>query len=114
MTTASAPSPGDVVLIRVDFLDGSGAKIRPAVVVSSFDYNGSWRQFVYVPVTGSVGPVGGAIEIEDLAPAGLNRRSFCHGTMLSAEVDNVVRRLGSLSARDRAGLRNLLARIVAI
>jgi mRNA-degrading endonuclease toxin of MazEF toxin-antitoxin module len=114
MTNASTPRSGEVVLILVDFLDGTGSKVRPAVVLSTQSYNANWGIFVYAPITGSSGPVGGAIEIDDLGLAGLNRASFCRGTLFTAEINGIRRSLGNLSPRDVDKLRKLIRETLAI
>ena len=55
MTATSRVSFGDVVLVPVlvpfPFIDQSGSKKRPAVVVSSHGYNASRRDIVIMAIT---------------------------------------------------------------
>jgi mRNA interferase MazF len=43
-----AHSFGDVLLVPFPFVDQSGAKKRPAVIVSSSGYNASHRDLVFI------------------------------------------------------------------
>lgn len=47
-------SSGDVVLVPFPFTDQSGAKKRPAVVVSGNRYNASRRDLVIMAITSQV------------------------------------------------------------
>lgn len=115
-TSPPIPSPGDVVTIQVDFLDGTGAKTRPAVVLSTRQFNQSRGYFVFTPLTGSVGSFrdSSRVEVMDISTAGLNGRSYTHGIVATANNRDVRRVIGQLSNRDRTGLRRLLGDIIAI
>lgn len=47
-------SPGDVVVIKFPFTDQVGAKQRPAVVVSSADYNVNRPDVVLLAITSQI------------------------------------------------------------
>ena len=49
---------GDVVLLPFPFTDQSGAKKRPAVIVSSMSYNGKRRDIVIMAITSQVRKIG--------------------------------------------------------
>lgn len=117
MTTSSRiPSPGDVVILRVDFMDGTGDKIRPAVVLSPYDFNQSRDYFIFTPLTGSAGSFRdpARLEIMDIRAAGLNGRSFTHGVIATANNRQIRRTVGRLSSRDRTEIRRLLADVIAL
>jgi mRNA-degrading endonuclease toxin of MazEF toxin-antitoxin module len=114
MTTPSIPNAGDVVNVNFQFLDESGSKNRPVIVISNRSYNQNWGVFILAPITGSAGSVGGAIEIQDLAAAGLNRRSFCRGILMTYENTKIQRNLGTLSAGDRDKVRKLIRETLSI
>lgn len=50
-----AHSFGDVVLVPFPFTDQSGGKKRPAVIVSSSDYNANRRDLIIMAITSQVG-----------------------------------------------------------
>ena len=114
MTSLSVPRPGDVVLITFEFLDQTGSKLRPAVVVSQRSYNEHWDRFIFAPISGSPGSIEGAIEIQDIAEARLNRRSYCHGILFTAENNKIQRTLGKLSTRDMDTVRKMIRETLAI
>jgi len=114
MTSPLVPKPGDVVLVEFGFLDHTGSKLRPAVVLSQRTYNERWRRFIFAPITGSSGSVEGAIQIQDLPEAGLNYRSYCHGIISTAENREIKRTIGQLSARDMHTLSKLMRDILSI
>lgn len=45
---------GDIVLVNVEFTDRSGSKLRPAVVLSTFDYHQMGRDVVIAPITSNL------------------------------------------------------------
>ena len=117
MTTSSQiPSPGDVVSVRFDFMDRTGAKIRPAVVLSSHQFNRSRRYFVFTPLTGSAGSFedNAVAEIQDINQAGLNRRSYSHGILATANSRDIRRIIGNLSGRDRTRVRRLVGEVISL
>ena len=117
MTTSSQiPSPGDVVSVRFDFLDRTGAKLRPAVVLSSRRFNQSRGYFVFTPLTGSAGGFddSAVVEIQDINQAGLNRRSYSHGILATANNRDIRRIIGSLSGRDRTRVRRLVGEVISL
>jgi mRNA interferase MazF len=114
MTSSLIPKPGDVVLVNFDFLDHTGSKLRPAVVLSQRTYNEQWLRFIFTPVTSSAGSVHGAIQIQDLPEAGLDYRSYCQGIIATADNREIKRIIGQLSARDMHNLRTLMRDILSI
>ena len=60
---------GDVVLVPFDFTDRSGVKWRPAVVVSTDDYNRTTPDVLIVSITSNLRalPHPGALSAPDLA-----------------------------------------------
>jgi mRNA-degrading endonuclease toxin of MazEF toxin-antitoxin module len=56
-------SQRDVVLIRVEFTDGSGTKQRPVVVISNDSHNKMSPDFIAVAVTTNIKHFGYTVEI---------------------------------------------------
>lgn len=108
------PSPGDVVVLPFSFLDRTGSKIRPAIALTSRDFNVSRGFFVFTPLTGSPGHLDDVIEISDLGSAGLTMRSYSQGMLFSANNTDVIRIAGRLSDRDFSMIRQLLRAILPI
>jgi len=109
-----AHSFGEVVLVPFPFTDLSGAKKRPAVIVSSNGYNASRRDLVIVAVTSQVRtPLGfGEALLADWQAAGLIKSSVFKPVFTTIEQGLVVRTLGALSAADVRTLREVIAQAI--
>ena len=115
-TSSQIPSPGDVVSVRFDFMDRTGAKIRPSVVLSLRQFNQSRGYFVFTPLTGPGGSFedDDAAEIQDIDQAGLNRRSYSHGILATANNRDTRRIVRNLSGRDRSKVRRLIGEVISL
>lgn len=102
---------GDVVLVSFPFTDQSGAKKRPAVVVSSRAYNQSKPDIVIMALTGRIRtPLGlGEAMVADWQDAGLIKASVFKPVFSTIEQSLVTRRMGELSPADLRTLREILA-----
>ena len=106
---------GDVLLVPFPFTDQTTAKKRPAVVISSQDYNQQRPDVILIAVTSRVLPVlqFGEVLINDWAAAGLLKVSVIKPIVTTLEKSLVLRRLGQLEARDLQALRSVLGVILA-
>lgn len=109
-----AHSFGDVVLVPFPFTDQSGAKKRPAVIVSSSGYNASRRDLVIMAITSQMRtPLGfGEAPIADWQAAGLIKPSVLKPVVTTIEQGLVVRTMGALSAADLRSLREVIAQVI--
>ena len=104
----------DVVLIPVGFTDQSGAKRRPAAIVSSDAYNTRSPDMVIASITGNLRamPHPGDHLLQHWQEAGLLRPSLVQAKLATIEGAIVERRLGRLSRSDldalERGLREAL------
>lgn len=98
----------EVVLIRMQFHQAQGSKIRPALVLAD---TGD-QDFVAAPITSQPGASEFDIAIADWRAAGLNVPSVVrvHKLTVLAKAD-IVRRLGAFSNTDREALSKILCRI---
>jgi len=105
---------GDIVLVRFPFTDQSGAKQRPAVVVSSAAYNEARRDVVIMAVTSQIKSSGtfGEVIIEDWQAGSLLKPSAIKPVFATIEQTLILKRLGRLSARDLPALRNAIGAII--
>ena len=105
---------GDIVLVPFTFTDQSGAKKRPAVVVSSAAYNQARRDVVIMAVTSQIKSSGtfGEVIIHDWQAAGLLKPSAIKPVFATIEQTLILRRLGRLSDRDQPALRKVITAIV--
>jgi mRNA interferase MazF len=105
---------GEVVLVPFPFTDQSGAKKRPAVVVSSSGYNANRRDLVIMAITSQVRtPLGfGEAMVNDWQAAGLLKPSVLKPVFTTIEQGLVLRSMGTLSATDLGALRGAIAQVI--
>jgi mRNA interferase MazF len=95
---------GDLVLLAFPFTDASGSKLRPAIVVSSDDYNLQSPDFMVASVTGNLNavPHPGDHVVADWQGAGLLLPSLLQTKIATVEPAMIRRKLGALNAGDLA------------
>ena len=105
---------GDVVLVPFPFTDQSGAKRRPAVIVSSSGYNTGRRDLVIMAITSQVRqpPGFGEALVADWQAAGLIKPSLLKPVFTTIEQGLVVRTMGTLSATDLRTLREVIGQVI--
>jgi mRNA interferase MazF len=91
---------GDLVLLRMEFHQTAGGKVRPAIVL----LDAGDDDFVAAPVTSRPRLSEYDLPIQEWKTAGLNVPSF------SCRKSGIVRKLGSLTRPDRDALVQILAR----
>lgn len=106
--------PGEVVVIKFPFTNQVGAKQRPAIVVSSRDYNKRRPDTMLIAVTSQIKPARGYGEvlINDWQRAGLLKESVIKPVIFTAEQRLIRKSLGKLSGRDQEALLKLIEQIV--
>jgi mRNA interferase MazF len=87
---------GDVVLVPFPFTDQTGAKKRPAVVVSSAAYNAARRDLVLMAVTSQVRATSGIgeVTVTERQKAGLLKTSVIKAVLTTVEKGLALRILG--------------------
>jgi len=109
----TAYSRGDIVLVIFDFADGSGAKRRPAVIVSSDAYNNGRDEAIFAAVTGRTDRVlVGDHLIADWQGAGLFFPSVATGIIRTIKQSIIDRKLGSMTISDMAAIDSRLRLIL--
>ncbi len=105
---------GDVVLVPFPFTNQSGAKKRPAVIVSSNAYNTKRRDLIILAITSQVRiPLGfGEALVADWQAAGLIKASVFKPVLSTIEQALVIRQMGSLSAADIGAPQKTIAQII--
>jgi len=95
-------SRGDIVLVPFDFSDRSGTKLRPAVVVSTDEYNDRGPDVLVASITGNLDAVHhvGDRSIVDWQQAGLLIPSLFQTKIATIEASLIRRRLGRLTDDD--------------
>ncbi len=115
MTAPARFNFGTVILVPFPFSDQSGAKQRPAAIVSSDTYNSRRRDLVILAITSQLRSSPGFAEafVTDWRAAGLIKPSAFKPVFATIEQSLVIRSLGTLSAADIAALRSILALAIA-
>ena len=105
---------GDIVLVRFPFTDQTAAKQRPAVVISASEYNCSKPDLILMAVTSQLRPTValGEVWLARWRDAGLLRPSAVKPVVATLEQGLVIRKLGALTADDRAALHRALGEII--
>jgi mRNA interferase MazF len=99
--------PGEVVLIRIDFHQRAGGKVRPAVVL----LDAGDDDLVAAPITSRPRSGDFDVALQDWREAGLNVASTIRVHKLTVLAkDDIVRRIGELAAPDRTALAEVLRR----
>jgi mRNA interferase MazF len=97
--------PGEVVLIRIDYHQTPGGKVRPAVVL----LDAGDDDFVAAPVTSQLRHTDFDVAIRQWREAGLNVASTIRVHKLTVLAkDEIARRIGELAASDRTALAEVL------
>ena len=98
---------GEVVLISVQFHEGVGAKVRPALVL----LDSGDEDFVAAPITSRDRHSEYDVGLEDWQASGLNVASYVrvHKLTVLAKAE-IVHRLGAISEKDCGLLRQVLCR----
>lgn len=105
---------GDVVLVPFPFTDQAGIKQRPAVVVSSKQYNLEQPDVVLMPITGrrDVSIYFGDVPVTAWKEAGLLKPSVIKPIFSSLEKRLVLKKLGCLAENDSKTLKETLQAIL--
>ncbi len=106
---------GDIVFVSVRFSDESGAKKRPAVVVSVDAVHESRVDALIVPLTTNLNMRRfGDYLLLDWAGAGLPRASMAKGVIETVDRAAFESTLGQLSDRDLAAVESTLRMVLGL
>lgn len=105
---------GDVVLVLFPFSDQATTKKRPAVVISSNNYNNISSDIVIMAITSQTTKAYGIGEclIGDWKDAGLLKPSAIKPAISTIEQSLVLRRLGRLSPEDIISMESALMQLL--
>ncbi len=106
---------GDVVLVRFVFSDETGAKRRPAVIVSTDDYHRGRQEAVIAAITSNVDRllVGDHL-IAGWREAGLLFPSVATSIIRTIKQGMIERRLGVMPPEDMQAIRSNLRKILGL
>lgn len=104
----------DLVIVPFPFSDGITLKKRPAVVISSNQYQQSRPDVILLAITSRIrNPLGyGEAVIQDWQQAGLMKPSILKLLVFSLETSRILMKLGTLTYGDRERLAEILQEII--
>ena len=104
----------DRVIVPFPFSDGITLKKRPAVVISSNQYQQSRPDVILLAITSRIrNPLGyGEAVIQDWQQAGLMKPSIFKPLVFSLEASRILMKLGTLTYGDRERLAEILQQII--
>jgi mRNA interferase MazF len=106
---------GDVVLVRFVYTDESGAKRRPALILSSDEYHQGRQEAIIAAITSNVHRmlVGDHL-VKDWQKAGLLYPSVVTGIIRTIKQNMIERRLGEMPATDMQAIQDAVRRVLDI
>ena len=104
---------GDIVLLQFPFTDLTTTKKRPAVIISSFEYNSKRPDIIVMAVTSRIREIQSFCDviIKEWKQAGLIKESAIKPMIITIEKDLILAKLGQLQKQDTQALRNNLQTI---
>lgn len=101
---------GDVILVPFPFSDQVGKKKRPAVIVSSNEYNQRRLDIIIMAITSQIKPAlsFGEAAVIEWQKAGLLKESILKPTITTIDKNLVINKLGHLSTKDIKSLQETL------
>ena len=106
--------PFDVVVVPFPFTDRQTERRRPALVVSSPDFNAAHDQSILAMITSAEGEWPSDVAIRDWREAGLNVACKVRLKLFTLDDTLILRRAGALSERDAEAVKSSLVRFLAV
>lgn len=104
----------DVVVVPFPFADRQAERRRPALVVSSPDFNATHDQSVLAMITSAGGEWSSDVVIRDWREAGLNVPCKVRLKLFTLDDALILRKAGALSGLDAEAVRGSLVRFLAV
>ena len=104
--------PLDVVVVPFPFSDRRAVKRRPAVIVSSAEFNGVHEQSILAMITSAVSAWPSDVIVRDWRQAALNVACKVRFKLFTLDDALIVRKLGTLSKRDSEAVTKALGSLL--
>jgi mRNA interferase MazF len=107
---------GEVVYVPFQFTAGEKKKSRPAIIISSDDYNQSRSDIVIAGITSNISRTGfvGQVTLVDWRQCGLAKPSVVSGIIQTVRNTQIGRRVGSLTTKDQDALDSILRVVLGL
>lgn len=106
--------PYDVVVVPFPFADKLASRRRPALVVSSRNFQARIEQSILAMITSTQATWPSDVPIQGWRDAGLRVPCNVRFKLFTLDHTLILRRLGRLSERDRASVGRMLGNVLAI
>ena len=106
--------PFDVVVVPFPFTDREAERRRPALIVSSPDFNETHAQSILAMITSAGGEWTSDVALLDWSEAGLSVPCKVRLKLFTLDDALILRKAGALSERDAEAVRRSLARFVTV
>ena len=106
--------PFDVVVVPFPFTDREAARRRPALVVSSPEFNTAHGQSILAMVTSAGGEWPSDVTLQDWREAGLSVPCRIRLKLFTLDDALILRKAGALSKRDAAAVTRSLVRSLVV
>ena len=103
----------DVVVVPFPFTDRQAAKRRPALIISSANFNRAHEQSIMAMITSAGSDWPSDVAIQGWREAGLNVPCKVRFKLFTLDDALVVRKLGTLSRRDSEAVKKAVGRVLA-
>ena len=103
----------DVVVVPFPFTDRQAAKRRPALIISSANFNRAHEQSILAMITSAGSDWPSNVAIQGWREAGLNVPCKVRFKLFTLDDALVVRKLGTLSRRDGEAVKKAVGRVLA-
>ena len=106
---------GDIVLIEVIFSEQNESKKRPALIISTDEYNKSRKDIIIAAITSNTSRIlPGDTLIDDWEKAGLLCSSVVTATIQTIKNDMIYKKLGNLSKNEFESVKTNLKKAITI
>ncbi len=102
----------DVVVVPFPFTDRQAVKRRPALVISSQDFNAAHQQSILAMITSVRSDWPSDVAIKGWRDAGLNVPCKVRFKLFTVDDALIVRKVGALSRQDARAVQNALSRLL--
>ena len=99
---AKIPKRGDILLVPFPYSDMSTSKVRPAIVISSAQYQKTQPDIVLAAITSNILAANTALDytLRDWQQSGLKMASAFKPALFTLDPKRIVHSIGSVSSRD--------------
>lgn len=105
----------DIVLLDFGFSEGTGHKKRPALIISSDNYNKSRKEVIVAAITSNIERIlFGDTKIERWQESGLIYPSLVTAIVRTVKNNTILRELGILSKEDFQNAQKNIAKAVGL